>query len=185
MKPLLEDSVHISKDEIVRATRYSYSLTRNVETGTSIRRLMDAWDSAKQQNQQAPFTSDFESVQPETDNLMRVDVRSSNPFDFRVLTGNEEQVTTIISMRQIYQKGASIVRKQLFDRLLRVRETVEPSYECILYRKRIEQDWNELVFARLMVPTLGSDQEPEYVFSLTRVLGAPTRLYSITAEFEL
>lgn len=81
-----------------------------------------------------------------------MDVRNPNPLDFKFVSPGKP--TAISSLRLINLTESRVIQQQFFDDLLYVKETVRPLYQNVEHRFNASGEWEEIAFARVLLPVV-------------------------------
>ena len=170
MKPL-EVYLHEAENESVRITRYDSAYIESWEKRTAIGDLYKRWTAARSDDC-PPTVHQFKAW---GDGILRADVRSDYPFDFKLVSTGRSP--TVASLRRVYDTESRVIQQQFFNDLLHVKETATPLLQTVEHRFNENGEWNEVAFARVLLPVVNHENRTVMIYSTTRPIGAPTRIY--------
>ena len=147
--------------EQILVTRQAAELIPLREYYSPLGRFFAKWHNLKVRHHDFNGPPPIEAFRPKGDFIIRADVRSGNPFDYKVMPTTEDGITSI----RMLEEG--VFKKLLLDDWPEVRETAVPSYLLI---EHFDGEMERL-YRRVTVPLVNADGAVEMLYSATREYG--------------
>lgn len=141
--------------ESIEITKYRTDLMLEVEHDTDIGMLYTRW----RQYGSPPHAANF---QVQGANVGRFRVSSENPSEFTYAEADDD--AEVLAVEKF---DNPLIRNQMLDDLMLVKETGEPLYQQVIHRA----DEREMCFRRVLLPVIDDEGDVELIYTSTRQFG--------------